>query len=187
MKGIIQTFLLVFLVTFISRANAGLLVEPVLGYNLSGSMTTDIGGFEDVSGGTGLGMGARLGYTNLGLQVGVDYLKSSITMDDDTVDEAINMTEMGAFVGFKFPVLLRVYAGYIFSANADTEVGTAECKFSEGSGTKFGVGFTGLPFINVNVEYRSGSFDKTEVNDVEVDSDSTYKALMLSLSLPLDL
>jgi hypothetical protein len=187
MKGLIQFFLLVILVTFISRANAGLLIEPVVGYNLGASIDTDIDGVGEVDGGTGVSYGGRLGYTNLGLQLGVDYLKSTLSMDDDFVDEDVNFTEMAAFVGFKFPVLLRVYAGYIFSSNADTEVAGSKIEYSEGSGTKVGIGFTGLPFVNINVEYRSGKFDTLESGGVEVDSSATYKSLMLSASVPFDI
>jgi len=187
MKGIIQALILIVFVTFISQAQAGLLIEPVVGYNLGAKVDTDVDGVGEVSGGTGPSYGGRLGYTTLGLQLGFDYLKSTLAMDDDLVDEDVNLTEMGAFVGFKFPVLLRVYAGYIFSAKADTEVAGSKLEYTDGSGTKVGIGFTGLPFVNINVEYRSGKFDTLESGGVEIDSKATYSSLMLSASLPFDI
>ncbi|MNT19450.1 hypothetical protein D3C72_1547100 [compost metagenome] len=57
---------------------------------------------------------------------------------------------------------------------------------AEGSGMKIGVGFTGLPFISINLEYIKDDF--TKFNGESLDDsfdkfDST--AYLLSVSLPL--
>ncbi len=171
------------LILSISSANAGVLIEPVIGYNLKFDFKDDSGTEK----GMGTSFGGRLGYQNLGLQLGLDYLKSSIKMDDDAYEENVSMGEWAAFVGYEFPVLLRVYAGYIFSATAETESGGSKVEFSEGSGSKLGVGFTGLPFVVVNFEYRTGNFEEGKSGGLTGDADLDYKAYMLSLSLPINL
>jgi hypothetical protein len=185
MKGIIQTFLLIILVTFVSRANAGVLIEPVIGYNFGTSL--DVEDDEEYTGGTGLAYGGRIGYQQLGLQLGLDYLSSSVDMKDDDFDKNVDMSEWAAFVGFEFPVLVRVYAGYIFSATATSESQGLDLEMNKGTGTKIGVGFTGLPFVDLNVEYRTGSFKDYDIGTTTVDDKVNYKSIMLSASLPFNL
>lgn len=172
--------------SFIQQAHSALLVEPVLGYNVS--TTLDFENGDKYSGGTGLGIGGRLGYQNLGFQLGLDYLHSSIDLDDNDFSENVTMDEYAAFVGFEFPVFFRVYAGYIFAATGETKnAADTKIEFSKGSGTKIGVGFTGLPFIDINVEYRSGSFGEAEAAGVTDKDDTKYKSVLLALSLPFTL
>src|SRR5690606_12288700 len=109
---------------------------------------------DSYSGGNGGAYGGRLGYQNLGFQLAIDYLNSTIDMGDDDIKSDLKTSEWAAFVGFEFPILFRVYAGYIFSANGETEDANGELDLNKGSGTKVGVGFTGLPFIDINFEYR---------------------------------
>lgn len=178
------SFLAVSFIFFSPAAKADLLIEPVIGYNFNTKV--DFEGGENYSGGMGPAFGGRLGYQNLGLQLGVDYLSSVVDMDDNDFDDDVTMSEIGGFVGFKFPILLRAYAGYIFSATGDSKSATGEnMEFTKGSGYKAGLGFTGLPFININVEYRSGTFDEVKVGTVELDDGATYQSIMLALSLPL--
>lgn len=157
------------------QSQASLLVEPLIGYNLA----TKIG---DENGGSGRAFGGRLGYQNLGLQLGVDYLNSTVEVDDV---KDFNTNDFAAFVGYKFPVLLRVYAGYIFSSSGEFTLAGSKRKVEEGSGQKFGVSFTGLPFVNINFEYRTLSYDK--VNNATVTGNSgDYQSYLVSLSLPLN-
>lgn len=182
MKHFLSLFAFTFLF-FASTARADLLIEPVVGYNFNA--VVDFEGGERYSGGTGPSFGGRLGYQNLGLQLGLDYLNSSLDLDDEDIDKNIDSNEWAAFVGFKFPIFLRVYAGYIFSATAETEDSLGqEYEFSKGSGYKAGIGFTGLPFVNINVEYRSGTFDEIEVDGAEADNSADFQSIMIGLSLP---
>jgi hypothetical protein len=163
--------------TLSNSAQASLLVEPLVGYNINGKA-------GDASRGSGTSYGGRLGYQNMGFQLGLDYLSSSLDYSRDSFSsDNLETSEWGFFVGYKFPILLRVYAAYIFSATG--EAGAVEV--SKGTGTKVGVGFTGLPFVNVNVEYRSGNWDQIKVNGVTQTGDADFSALLLSLSLPINL
>lgn len=183
---VLQLFILVLAFLIIKPANAGLLVEPIVGFSNSKFETDTPGSSEEK--GTGLSYGGRLGYQNLGFQLGLDYLHSNINVDDDNYSP-VQASEWGGFVGFEFPVLLRVYAGYIFSATGESELKVAGTKndleFTDGSGMKVGVGFTGLPFVDINVEYRKGTFGEYKLGGTKQDVDTDYSAYMISLSLPL--
>jgi len=93
--------------------------------------------------------------------------------------------ERGGFIGYEFPVLFRVYAGYIFSGTGTTKAddGT-KIEFNEGTGSKVGVGFTGLPFVDINLEYRQMKYPEMTLGSTDTDTDTTYSTIMLGLSLP---
>jgi len=178
-----QLFILVLAFLVIKPANAGLLIEPLVGFSKGELTTTSDGTTKDKWDFTGMSYGGRLGYQQLGFQLGLDYLNLSNNMDkNDWV--SYNASEWAGFVGFEFPVLLRVYAGYIFSATGDGEYQNAKVDFIEGTGTKFGIGFMGLPFVDINLEYRSVSYGDAKVSGTKLGFEQTYDAYMLSFSLP---
>lgn len=183
MKQLAQLGLLLALTfTLVPKANAGILLEPVVGFNVASKV--EVEDLESYSGGGGLGYGGRVGYQNLGFQLGLDYLNSSIDMGDDDFDKNVDTSEWAAFVGFEFPVLLRVYAGYIFSATGKTEYNNSDLELSKGSGMKVGAGLTVLPFLDINLEYRKGSFDEAELGGTEIDNKVDYSSVFLGVSLP---
>lgn len=179
-----QLFILLLAFFVIKPAQAGLLVEPVLGYSM-GKIEVDAANTSEEKG-NGLSWGGRLGYQNLGFQLGLDYLRSSYNMKDKDFKEDLVASEWAAFAGFEFPVLLRVYAGYIFSANAETEyAGNQKVKLQDGSGMKLGVGFTGLPFVDINLEYRKGTYTEIKgLGGLSKNTDTDFSAIMLGVSLP---
>jgi hypothetical protein len=181
-----QLFLLVLAFLMIKPANAGLLIEPVIGYTFAKSEVDAPGFSENKS--QGPSYGGRLGYQNLGFQLGLDYLSSTLNVDSSKFKSDMNVKEFAGFVGFEFPILLRAYAGYIFSATADSDVnigaGKQSLDLSSGKGMKLGVGFTGLPFVDINFEYRKGTFSEMKLGGVKSDIDTDYSAYMISASLP---
>lgn len=160
------------------KAMAGLYVEPYLGYEKG---TLDTGGTSDDDI-TGTGFGVRLGYSMLSLAFGAEYGTLGGTQEDSSGTESdFDITDMGLFVSYEFPVMFRVFATYILDAKADDGGGEAS-----GDGMKFGVGYTGFPFIVINLEKISRNYDTYDSNGggssaIDVKSDS----LMLSVSLPL--
>lgn len=177
-----QLFILILAFLIIAPAKAALLIEPLVGYNVNGKIDIEDG--EDYSGGMGVGYGGRLGYQNFGFQLGLDYLNSSLDMDDNDFDKNANVSEWAAFVGFKFPILVKVYAAYIFSANGETESAGSKVKYEDGTGVKLGVGTTILPFLDINLDYRRGTFDNWTSGGTDQNKSVDYSALMLSVSLP---
>jgi hypothetical protein len=178
-----QLFILVLAFFMVKPAQAGLLIEPVLGYSF-GKIQTDTQGSTEEKG-NGLSYGGRLGYQKLGFQLGLDYLNSTYGMKDEDFTKDLSASEWALFAGFEFPVLARVYAGYIFSANGETAYDNNKITLSDGTGVKLGVGFTLLPFLDINVEYRKGTYSKFKqagVGSMNVDTD--FNAFMLGVSLP---
>lgn len=185
MLKLAQAGLLLALIGFVAPVKAALLVEPVVGFNLGSKLEFD--GGESYSGGSGAAFGGRLGYQQLGFQLGVDYLRSGLNMDDNDFDKDVTMSEWAGFIGFEFPILLRVYAGYIFAATGETEYNNVDLELKKGSGTKVGLGFTGLPFVDINLEFRQGTFDEYKLGNATVDDKTDYQSYLISLSLPFNL
>jgi hypothetical protein len=212
--------LIVTLITIMFSASSygSLMIEPYLGYTFGGG-EQDLGGNSkyDYSYHHPM-LGLRLGGSLLGFMAGLDYsgsLLSSFSMDveqkagSSTTDynDDVNKTQFGLFVGYDFPILLRAWATYYLSAKLEGESAVAAgtnqiytTNYSEsGSGIGFGVGFTPLPLISVNLEYRKFTYDEWENSTGNPSSgtfgDSTYPTykdvelteILLSVSLPFDL
>ena len=170
---------------FTLPARAEILLEPLVAYNLHSKL--DVAREDNYSGG-GTGFGGRAGYQKLGFQLGVDYLHSDLDFDDSDFGKNVTMDEFAGFVGFEFPFLIRVYGGYIFAANGDSSYRDStirrDFELSGGTGSKFGIGFTGLPFVCINLEYRQGEFDEYDLGNTTVNEKVKYSAYLLSVSLP---
>ena len=161
-------------------AQAGIMIEPYLGYVVGGEIDDGGGATADPAGTL---FGARLGFRTLGFMAGVDYQTGTIEAQDWTdnaEDSDSDVTDLGVFVGYEFPILFRVYFSYFFDSKSEPEGSTGEL---EGSGTRLGVGYTGLPFVAINLELLSHSYD--EFDGSALSSDFTADSYVLSVSLPL--
>ena len=108
----------------------------------------------------GISPGMRLGYSSLGLAVGVDltvgYWKSvfgnALTSFKDR--QTIVPILPGLFVSYKLPLLFRAYASLIPQASVQlkTKEGDQNCNRSRGG--KLGLSYLSLPFLSVNFEYQ---------------------------------
>ena len=178
------TILLALVFGYSTQAQAGLLIEPVVGYSVGKfNSEYEFGGAtvqKDDDSLKGTSYGGRLGYQNLGFQLGLDYLASSLQIDGND----FGTSEFAGFVGFEFPILVRVYAGYVFSGTGTLEDDNGdESKLKGGTGPKIGVGFTLLPFLDINLEYRRVTYDSFDAG-AGATLDADYSATMLSFSLP---
>ena len=109
----------------------------------------------------GLTPGMRLGYSSLGLAVGLDmsvsHLRSLYKENFQAFknQETLNFYLPGLFVSYKFPLLLRAYATLIPQAitqlKSHKEEKNLYCKQSRG--VKLGISYLSLPFLSVNLEY----------------------------------
>lgn len=182
-------------------ANAALLIEPHIGYNVSGSGDTAIDDANMEVDYSGLQYGLRAGWQYLGFMVGLDYTTSNPEIEStftvpavpgfsQTVKNDFKKKEIGVFAGYNLPILLRAWAGYYFDVEAKSENESdlieSGAKMS-GSGMELGVGFTGLPFVSLNLVYRNTSFDEFK------DSEGTDKIklnaseIVLGASIPFTL
>ncbi len=167
-------------------ANASLLIEPHVGYIVSGSTTISSTDFKY----SGPQYGARLGYQMLGVMGGLAYAHSTYSLKETTSGATTSndnkRDELGVFVGYNAPIMLRAWVGYYFSSKA-TE--TASSDWESGSTTEIGLGFTPLPLISINLAYRMLSYDKQSVSGTESTISPKYdpKEIVLGVSLPFTL
>lgn len=164
----------------IPQAQAGVLLEPYLGYHMGNAKQ----GASTLNS-TGIVMGGRIGYGQMGLGAGLDIMQGTWTAKKDSTKYDTAPSDLGIFVGYTFPVMLRVYGVYNFQSNTSYKDTTGSFKV-KGSGIKLGVGLTTLPFVAVNLEYRSTTYDQNSAGQSLTDKikEDTYG---LVVSLPLDL
>lgn len=188
---------------YCNYAKADFHIEPYLGYQFgtytgesvaetgSGDITFDVDDDQ-----TGVAYGGKLGWGMLGFSFGVDYMKGMITSKGGGVTTDYDVSALGAYAEFTFPIMLSVSASYFFDykmvgdSSGEDSVDTTD----SGNGFKVGVGFTFLPFISLNIDYIVANIDDIELDDakgVDIDkfksADSTVKNIMIGISLPIDL
>lgn len=171
---------------FTGVAQASFLIEPHLGYNISGSGESGSGAALTKYSYSGVQIGARAGYQVLGFMAGLDFTRSSYTFESkgitSTVNNDVDKNEVGIFVGYNLPILLRAWATYYFSNTAKY---SGISKETSGNTTELGVGFTGLPFLSINLMLRLVSFDPYTAVPTSPAQDLTE--IVLGVSLPLTL
>ncbi len=191
--GLMKIFITISLFLFSFLSNAGILIEPQLGYIFSSKSTSGTlnltaanatGTLDSNYKAKGLDYGARLGYQFFGLMSGVTYSKTSMKIDEvSSGSDTYKLTNMGLFLGYDAPILVRVWGAYLLSAKGN--LGDAGVK---GKGTEFGLGYKGLPFLSLNFIYRT--YDFTEVTSSGYTfSTSGFKPkeMELAVSLPFNL
>lgn len=162
---------------------AGFLIELVYGFS-SGELVSKPSGTQNSWPFTGTGFGGRVGFQYGRLQLGVDYLNSTLAFESKDWEDT-QLSTLSGFLGYKFRRLLRFYAGYTFSATGEAYYQDQKITFLDGTGSKFGIGFTGIPLININFEYSQGAFSDAEDGGVKVGYGPTYQSYLFSLSIPI--
>jgi hypothetical protein len=154
-------------------AQAGILVEPYLGYTISdyeiGSSSYDA---------NGLIYGARLGYEFPLLWFALDYMMSDQTVELNP-DEDGSAKRLGVVAGVTAPLGIRAWLGYYFSDKFEFDDG-AEL---EGNGFKLGIGFRLIPMLHLNFEYLSSTYD--ESNGASISPERDMNGFAVTLSVPV--
>ena len=194
MKKILVAICLLTAVIIPNQSKASFLIDPYIGYKLAWDTPSKNGTEVDVTR-NGMMYGARAGYQFLGFMAGFEYgMGSGMTWDlaaaalvgNSAAEKSYDATYMGVFVGYELPIMLRAWATYYFDANWEFENGQK----AELSAISFGLGFTGLPFVSLNAEYRLNTFDTKVFALSNVINSDEYKSngeLFFSVSLPLNL
>lgn len=166
----------------LSQANAGVLFEPYIGYGFGSSEQG-----SSKSDGTGPEFGGRIAFETLGFFIGGEYMAATIKTKNKTTKNTYNynVTNIGATVGYQFPILLRAYATYFFTSNAKVDT-TIPATYS-GNAMKIGVGFTGLPIVSINLEYIATTYTKAEAMGITqtISPKATGSMYAISISAPL--
>jgi hypothetical protein len=196
MKVIIKPLLSLSFLLFSYSAKAALYLEPYVGgllgvYHEDGNQTTpSVLTINNNGGFTGGIFGGRLGVEFIGLSTGLDFGAGSATgKPTDTTNYKktdYSMTDLGAFVQIRFPILFRIWASYIMSAKADAKNSNGTSSLS-GDGYKVGIGFTGIPFVSVNFEAYSTKYDKIDPpsGTTITGYSNNISAFMFGISIPL--
>lgn len=170
-----ELFLFVGLLFFSCGARAtDLLIEPYLSYTVAAKYSEQ----NKTPTANGVTYGGRLGGDFNGLQFGVDYMTGAWT-DDQSPQDTITPSNFGAFLGFKFPAMLRVYGDYFFNEQYKFKNSGGSNNY-EGTEFRFGLGITSLPIVEINIEYGTGSLTTDNGNTMNQTIKVNYYGLGLS-------
>lgn len=181
--------ILCFLVSqiFLGNIKASIHIEPyfgkILNFSKASQKESSVKYERDLD---GVLYGARLGYGLLGFSAGIDFAASqfdaevkkpisqvaSWKLSGQSVLSSVESSYFGFFINYDLPLLLRVWATYFPSVRYEFGIGDplqSEKDLWKGTGFSLGLGYTGLPFLSLNYELRSFSFDE----EYESSSDST--------------
>lgn len=178
-----------------SSAMAGFHVEPYVGYAKGSEgghteTTTD----QNAASYSGMGFGARLGISYLGVLFGGTYDAQGIEgTDDDSPNTSTDYsgTNIGAFLGYEFPLGLRVWGSYYMSSKLEVDNTTSAGAEFSGSGMSLGAGFSVIPMIlSLNLEYKTFAYDEFTTSTGTVfqltgNSEAKVNYLFVSISAPL--
>jgi hypothetical protein len=165
---------------FLSSANASVLLEPYVGYQTGKTKNSGIS--TDFS---GLDYGARVGWQQMGFMLGLDFMTGKMTDKAKPTSNDLTPQSLGVFVGYNFPVLLRVYGTYGFSNSVKLEHTGVSDKVEGTSLLKLGVGYNFLPLLSIALEYTTATYDK--YNGTKMTNDTTSSAYGISVSVPFTL
>ena len=183
---------------FLEAADAGMLFEPHVGYDLtrvvknSNAAPTTDNGFKTNAASFGARIGVMFGKM-FWLAGDVDYTSGKNAYNNTSVNPTnfnYNRTDGYALVGVDLPFLARVWAGYGFSSKMTLQT-TGGDTVVTGTSMKGGVGFKILPKISLNIEYivRSMTDEKigTAASTKISSTYSMYKDVgaLASISVPI--
>lgn len=185
MKNLILLFSIT-LFAFTSTAQAGFLLEPYMGMHFNSTYKdNDCSGNCDGSI-SGIAIGGRAGFQNLGFMFGVSGKRVSYDVEDSTQGD-LATTTIGVFAGYDFPILLRVWGEYILSGTGAYDDSSSNQELNVGSGTTLGVGYKIFPFISLNLEIGSLNFDETTYDGGSNKIDTDLNTYMVGISVPISL
>jgi len=181
-KSLILLAALISMFYYSERAQAAFLLEPYAGMEFNSTASNDNSDYKI----SGTSVGARGGFQNLGFMFGLDGRRSSWTLKPDSgSDDDWSFTTLGLFVGYDFPILLRVWGEYVISHNGEND---DKVKLTDGSGMIFGIGYKIMPFVSLNFEIANLKTTKIEsASGTESDRDQKYNSYLLGISIPLSI
>ncbi|MFN7824224.1 MAG: outer membrane beta-barrel protein [Pseudobdellovibrionaceae bacterium] len=187
-----QVFALVFAFLMSASAHAGFMIEPYLGYRSGNLENTDLSNVSKKDKYTSPVLGARVGWSFLGLWTGLDYEMGvgGKSKPETGASRDVDTSIAYLTVGFNFPVMFRAWVGYGVMADLDADQSGSKSTLTDGAPLKVGFGYTGLPLVSINFEYLTWEPETIESGGSSIkvsDSYSKYEfnAMMLSVSIPL--
>ena len=178
-----KTLVLLFCLLLTLPAKSALFLEPYLGLGMatSGDIEGPEATFEGLSINPGLKIGTTTMFTFVSFGAEFSYQDSTAEARPSGRELDLTRTDFSAFALFEFPILFRIFGKYIVGSSMT--IGNTDMIDPDGYG--LGVGYTGLPFLSLNLEYRTISWKKIKNNDVESNANGEITEIILSLSFPL--
>lgn len=173
-----------FLLILPMMAKASLLLEPWGGVNVS---RFDYAGAKE--NGAGLAYGGKVAYQMAGMfQLGLDLATIRTQLDDKYYSQVFRQYQLSPYVGIRLPILLKFYAG-LTAARGRTkiEANGNTILARQGQGILLGAGYTLLPLLDINLEYRQGQYKRVTENLMVIDDSAPYRNILLTLSFPFKL
>lgn len=169
-------------------ANAGLYVEPYLGYEVGEgekiNTATPSANKYDITGGSTTGI--RAGYTFLGVMAGYEYSTGSNKLDVTGGKEDVDTTLHGLYAGYYFPSVIpflgKVWATYNFGGDMELD----NIDYDLDSGYAVGVSLAPIPIplpfvsLHLNFEMRNNTYE-TGTREVEA------KTYLVSVGVPINI
>lgn len=162
--------------TISSQAMALILIEPYVGYDFSLNGEAGSSKFDF----SGLGYGGRLGIQLTTIMFGVSYDIMDLDIEPEGGGKfGYEQTNLGVFVGWN-PKLdgIRFWGTYFIDSDGDADGSTTK---DSGDGFGIGFGYKFKPWLALNAEYRTFSYDEPAGTDMKLDS------IFISLSFPFDI
>lgn len=184
-KSIILVIAMIFFFQLSQKASAAFYLEPFAGVILNSKYKSTV----DEGTLSGSQVGARIGWTNMGLSLGLDGRRSAMKLETETIgleDSDYTATQSGFFIGYEFPILFRVWANYVFSSEASDNDDSSN-KFKGGGGYNFGIGYKPLPFISINLEMFTLNYKTYENALGETNVDFKSSGMLLGVSIPVSI
>ena len=184
-KNVILIIAMVFFFQLSQKANAAFYLEPFAGMLLSSSYESKL----DEGTLSGSQVGARIGWTNTGLSLGLDGRRTSMQLKTDVSgndDGEFTATQSGFFIGYEFPIRLRVWANYVFSSSA-TNDDDSDVSLTGGSGYNVGLGYKLMSFISVNLEMYSLNYETIEFSGGDSAVDFESSGMIIGISIPVSI
>lgn len=183
-----KTILIFALLLVGAQSQAAFLFEPNLGYAVSGNLDP---GPPITYTFSGLEYGARLGYDAMGLQVGAGYkgmLETEYAPSVGSQKPKVSGTQYAAFLGYQFPVMVRILAEYIFLDYGNSKLSPSDLTY-KGSGYRIGAHYSVIPMLNIGMEYYAITY--TEVKDnvsgvsASLSTQQKKNAIVIIASVPI--
>ncbi|MBT5093728.1 MAG: hypothetical protein HOM21_05775 [Halobacteriovoraceae bacterium] len=212
-KSFYSSSFIVLLLFLSVTAEAGLLVDPYVGYSLNGSGDSKFNFDSSATGNwetdySALGYGLRLGWKNpLGLMIGAEYsaqaahevegklaANQTFTFNGNSITSYkfdAKKTHMGIFAGFALP-MFRLWGTYFLKSEMEVDKISGDEILQkgntfEGSGYSLALGYTGLPFVGINFEFRNFKWDpERPASGHNYTAEFEASEYFLSVSLPLN-
>lgn len=194
MKKLVAVVAGVWILVLGGIAQAGILVEPSVGYESGTLVFKDSNNIETKYTNTSLDGGLRLGIRNQGFWMAVEglYASGGKSKPESGVENTYTETTAFVSIGYDFLTRIRISAGYgIQDSLVVKDTSNVEATYYGGMSGKAGLGFYLSPHTSINADYLIHDYTKYKISGVEhpiTDAGaSSFKttSVLVSLSFPM--